>query len=60
MGTSPAVQWLGLSTSTAEGLGSIPDQRTEILQAVDAPKKRKSKTEIYAVYGDAVCVLIFE
>ena len=23
-------------------------------------KKRKSKTEIYAVYGDVVCVLIFE
>ena len=27
------VQWLGLCTSTAEGLGSIPVEGTKILQA---------------------------
>ena len=33
VGNSPAVQWLGLFTFTAEGLGSIPDQGTKIPQA---------------------------
>ena len=30
---SPAVQWLGLCTFTAEGEGSIPHWGTQILQA---------------------------
>ena len=33
MGNSLVVQWLGLSTFTAEGLGSIPGQGTKIPQA---------------------------
>ena len=33
MGTSLAVQWLGLHASTAGGPGSIPDRGTKILQA---------------------------
>ena len=32
-GNSLVVQWLGLSTFTAEGLGSIPGQGTKIPQA---------------------------
>ena len=32
-GNSPVVQWLGLYTSTAGGLGSIPGQVTRIPQA---------------------------
>ena len=32
-GTSLAVQWLGLCAVTAEGLGSIPGQRTKIPHA---------------------------
>ena len=34
MGNSLVVQWLGLHTFTAEGPGSIPDQGTKILQAM--------------------------
>ena len=33
LGTSLAVQWLGLLTSTAGGAGSIPGQGTKILHA---------------------------
>ena len=32
-GNSLAVQWLGLCTFTAKGMGSIPDRGTQILQA---------------------------
>ena len=32
-GTSLAVQWLGLCTSTAGGVGSIPGQGTKTLPA---------------------------
>ena len=32
-GTSLAVQWLDFHTSTAGGMGPIPGQGTEILQA---------------------------
>ena len=40
-GNSLAVQWSGLGTFTAEGLGSIPGQGTKIPQA---KTKTKSKT----------------
>ena len=40
-----AVQWLGLSTFTTLGLGSIPGWRTKIPQAVPCGKKKKKKTE---------------
>ena len=42
LGTSPAVQWLGLGALTAEGAGSIPGQGTKIPQAVRPKKKKKS------------------
>ena len=35
------VQWLGLYTSTAEGVGSIPGWGTEIPRAVGGQKKKK-------------------
>ena len=44
-GNSLAVQWLGLCTFTAEGLGSIPGQGTKILQAVQCGKKKKKKKQ---------------
>ena len=33
-GNSLVVQWLGLCISTAEDKGSIPGQKTKILQAI--------------------------
>ena len=42
-GTSLAVQWLGLSTSTAQGAGSIPGQGTKIPQAVWCGQIKKKK-----------------
>ena len=49
-GNSLVVQWLGLCTFTAEGLGSIPDRGTKIPRATQhspppPPKKRKAKKE---------------
>ena len=41
IGTSLAVQWLGLCTSTAEGPGSIPGWGTKILQAAQRGRKKK-------------------
>ena len=41
--TSLAVQWLGLCTSTAEGMGSIPGQGTEIPHAVQCGQEKKIK-----------------
>ena len=41
-GTSLAVQWLRLCTSTAGGTGSIPGQGTKIPHA-PRPKKKKKK-----------------
>ena len=43
LGNSLAVQWLGLCTFTAEGLGSIPGPGTRILQAVQHGTKKKKK-----------------
>ena len=37
------VQWLGLYTSTAEGVGSIPGWGTKIPRAVGSQKKKKKK-----------------
>ena len=41
VGTSLVVQRLGLRASTARGVGLIPGQGTEILQAVQTKKKKK-------------------
>ena len=44
---SLAVQWLGLCTSTAEGMGLIPGQGTKILSSHKAqPKKKKNPVKI--------------
>ena len=43
VGTSLAVQWLGLHASTAGGMGSIPGRGTKILQAVGRRQKKKNK-----------------
>ena len=42
-GSSLPVQWLRLYTSTAEGAGWIPGQRTKILQAAQCGQKIKRK-----------------
>ena len=39
--TPVVVQWLGLYTSTAEGVGSIPGWGTEIPRAVGGQKKKR-------------------
>ena len=36
------VQWLGLHTVTAEGMGSIPGQGTKILQAVQCGQNKQT------------------
>ena len=41
-GTSLAVQWLGLSASTAEGTGSIPGQGTKIPYTIWRSQKKSS------------------
>ena len=46
LGNSLAVQWLGLCAFTAEGLGSIPDLGTKILQAMRHGQKKKKKKAI--------------
>ena len=42
-GNSLEVQWLGLHTFTAEGVGSIPGQGTKILQAAWCGQKIKNQ-----------------
>ena len=42
-GTSPVVQWLGLSASIAWGTGSIPGWETKITQAAWSSRKKKKK-----------------
>ena len=42
-GTSLVVQWLRLSASTAEGMGSIPGWGTKIPCAVGYGQKKKKK-----------------
>ena len=37
------IQWLRLCAFTAEGVGSIPGQATEIPQAASAAKKERKK-----------------
>lgn len=40
-GNSQAVQWLGLCAPTANGMGSISGQTTEILQPCSMAEKKK-------------------
>ena len=37
------VQWLGLHSLTAKGLGSVPDWEAKILQATQSGQKKKKK-----------------
>ena len=49
-------QWLGLSTFTAKGLGSIPGQGTKILQAAwHGQKKTKTKNATTNMSGPWKC-----
>ena len=41
--TRDTIQWLGLLTSTARGIGLIPDQVTKIPHAVQWGQKKKKK-----------------
>ena len=43
VGNSLAVQWLGLYTFTAEGMGLIPGRGTKTLQAMQHDQKFKKK-----------------
>ena len=43
IGNSLVVQWLGLFTFNAEGMGSIPGRGTKIPQAAQQGQKRKKK-----------------
>ena len=43
LGNSLVVQWLGLCTFTAKGLGSIPDWGTKIPQAAQWSKNKQTK-----------------
>ena len=43
-GNSLAVQWLGLGTFTAEGLGSFPGWGTKILSKLCSTVKKKKNT----------------
>ena len=45
LGTSLAVQWLGLRTSAAGGMGSISGRGTKILHAAGCSQKNKSRTK---------------
>ena len=47
LGTSLAVQWLRLRTSTAGGTGSIPGRGTKILHAVWHGQKEKKKLYVF-------------
>jgi len=49
-GNSLAVQWLGLGTFTAEGLGSFPGWGTKILSKLcSTVKKKKKKQEVCSI-----------
>ena len=45
-GTSLAVQWLRLQSSTTEGAGSIPGWRTKILHAAQCNQNVKKKKDM--------------
>lgn len=47
-GTSLKVQWSGLSTFTAEGLGSVSDLGSKYLQA-EAPPPKPTKIILIAI-----------
>jgi len=46
-GTSLAIQWLGLRTFTAKGLGSIPGRGTKIPQAVQHSQRKEGRKNTF-------------
>ena len=50
IGSSLAVQWLGLWSSTVGGTGSIPGRGTKILHATQH-SQTKTKPHTYKLYG---------
>lgn len=50
LGTSLVVHWLRLHSPSAEGPGSIPSQKTKILQAVWYGQNEKKNYIIETVY----------
>jgi len=50
-GNSLAVQWLGTHTFTAESLGSIPGQRTNIPQATWRSQKNNQTIHLNIILG---------
>ena len=55
-GNSLAVLWLGFCASTADGLGSIPDQGTKIPQVA---QPRKNKLQGYTVYTGNIANILY-
>ena len=45
-GNSLVVQWLGFRASTTDGVGSIPNQGSKILQAMQCSQKKRKREEI--------------
>ena len=57
LGNPLAVQWLGLHTFTAMGLGSLSGQGTKIPQAMQHSQKKKKHIYIYIyIY---ICIVVF-
>ena len=54
-GNSLAVQWLGLSTLTAEGPGSIPGGGTKIPQVLWRDQKKKKKKKMMPFITFSFC-----
>ena len=55
VGTSLAVQQLGLRALTAEGPGSIPGQGTKIPQAARPSQKKKKEVDNVNAIGSQRC-----
>ena len=55
VGNSLVAQWLGLSTLTAVGLGSITGRGTKSPQAVWCGKKKKNKDYVYICITESLC-----
>ena len=54
IGNYLAVQWLGFHAVTAEGPDSIPDQRTEIPQAMSVAIKKEKQLKIVMYFMSPV------
>ena len=51
------IQWLGLCSFTAEGMGSIPGLGTKILEAAQLqPKKKKKEKGVQSLPNDWISI----